>query len=206
VNDVPCGWAPVTDALYRRYHDVEWGVPVHDARKVWEKFQLDAFQAGLSWITVLRKRAAMRAEFDRFEPEKLARWTPTRVARALRNERVIRSPQKIAAMIGNAQRYLEMRDRGEDFGEYVWRFVDGRPIVSRLATWRRAPAKTALSEAIAKDMKQRGFKFCGPTIVYAVMQAIGLVNDHEVRCPRFREIQALVPARTSRRRSDGAAR
>jgi DNA-3-methyladenine glycosylase I len=190
-SDVPCGWAPITDPLYRGYHDLEWGVPERDSRKVFEKFQLDAFQAGLSWITVLRKREAMRAEFDGFRPEKLARWTQRRVARALRNPHVIRSPQKIGAMIGNARVYLDMQERGEDFAAYVWSFVGGRPIVSRLESWKRAPAKTPLSEAIAKDMKRRGFKFCGPTIVYAVVQAIGLVNDHEVRCPRFREVQRL---------------
>jgi DNA-3-methyladenine glycosylase I len=190
-RDVPCPWAPPGDPLYRRYHDLEWGVPERDARKVWEKFQLDAFQAGLSWITVLRKREAMRAEFDGFEPERLARWSERRVARALRNPQVIRSPQKIAALISNARVYLEMQQRGEDFAQYVWSFVGGRPIVSRLESWKRAPARTTLSEAIARDMKQRGFKFCGPTIVYAVMQAIGLVNDHEVRCPRFREVQRL---------------
>lgn len=191
MSDVPCPWAPITDPLYRSYHDLEWGVPERDPRKVWEKFQLDAFQAGLSWITVLRKREAMRAEFDGFRPERLARWTEKRIARALRNPQVIRSPQKIAAMIGNARVYLDMQARGEDFGAYVWSFVGSRPIVSRLESWKRAPARTALSEAIALDMKKRGFKFCGPTIVYAVMQAIGLVNDHEVRCPRFREVQRL---------------
>jgi DNA-3-methyladenine glycosylase I len=191
MSELPCGWAPITDALYRGYHDREWGVPERDARKVWEKFQLDAFQAGLAWITVLRKREDMRIEFDGFDPEKLARWTDKRVAKALKNERIIRSPQKIAAMIDNARLYLDMQERGSDYGEYIWSFVEGKPLVSRLASWRKAPAKTELSEKIAKDMKKRGFKFCGPTIVYACMQAIGLVNDHEVACPRFREIQRL---------------
>jgi DNA-3-methyladenine glycosylase I len=191
MSEIPCGWAPVTDALYRDYHDQEWGVPVRDSRALWEKFQLDAFQAGLAWITVLRKRADMREEFDGFDPDKLARWNAKRVQRALGNALVIRSPQKIAAMIGNARIYLDMRERDEDFDEYVWSFVDGKPIISKLQTYKQAPAKTEISERLAKDMKKRGFKFCGPTIVYAVMQAIGMVNDHEVRCPRFREVQRL---------------
>lgn len=191
MSELPCGWAPVADALYRGYHDREWGVPERDARKVWEKFQLDAFQAGLAWITVLRKREAMREEFDGFDPARLARWSDKRVAKALRNEKVIRSPQKIGAMLGNARLYLEMQERGQDYAEYVWSFVDGRPVISNLQSWRKAPAKTELSEALSKDMKKRGFKFCGPTIVYACMQAIGMVNDHEVACPRFREIQRL---------------
>ena len=191
VSDLACGWAPIDDALYRAYHDQEWGVPERDSRALWEKFQLDGFQAGLSWITILRKRAAMRKEFDGFDPSKLARWTDKRIAKALQNAAIIRSPTKIKATIGNAQVYLDMRERGEDFSEYLWQFVDGKPIVSRLQSWKKAQAKTALSEQISKDMKKRGFKFCGPTIVYACMQAVGIVNDHEVRCPRFREVQRL---------------
>ena len=191
MSDLACGWAPIDDALYRSYHDEEWGVPERDSRALWEKFQLDGFQAGLSWITILRKRAAMRKEFDGFDPAKLARWNDKRIAKALQNAAIIRSPAKIRATISNAQVYLNMRDSGEDFSEYLWQFVDGKPIVNRLQSWKKALPKTALSEKIAKDMKKRGFKFCGPTIVYACMQAVGLVNDHEVRCPRFREIQRL---------------
>ena len=191
MNDVPCSWAPVKDKLYRRYHDEEWGVPQRNSRALWEKFQLDGFQAGLSWIIVLRKRAAMRKEFDRFDPKKIARWSEKRVERALRNPEIIRSPTKINAMIGNARAYLDMRDQGIEFSEYLWDFVDGEPIVTRLASWRQVRAKTELSEKISKDMKQRGFKFCGPTIVYACMQAVGLVNDHEVICPRFLEVQRI---------------
>lgn len=189
--DIPCSWAPAQDALYRRYHDEEWGVPVRDSRALWEKFQLDGFQAGLAWITVLRKRAAMRKEFDGFVPERIARWNAKRVEKALRNPDIIRSPTKIGAMIGNARVYLSMRDAGIEFSEYLWDFVEGKPIVNRLKTWREVQAKTELSEKISKDMKKRGFKFCGPTIVYACMQAVGLVNDHETRCPRFREVQGL---------------
>ena len=188
MSDIPCGWAPVTDPLYRSYHDTEWGVPERDSRKVWEKFQLDAFQAGLSWITILRKRESMREEFDGFDPARLARWSEKRVARALKNEKIIRSPLKIQAMIGNAKLYLDMQDAGEDYGQYIWGFVDGKPIISRLESWRRAPAKTELSEKLSKDMKKRGYKFCGPTIVYACMQAIGRVTTKSEPAP-LRQVQ-----------------
>jgi DNA-3-methyladenine glycosylase I len=187
----PCAWAPLNDALYRSYHDTEWGVPVHDARSLWEKFQLDGFQAGLSWITILRKREALRKELDGFSPEKLVRWNEARIAKALTNAGIIRSPQKIRATIGNAKIYLDLREQGRDFAAYIWDFVDGKPQVSKLRTYKDAPAKTELSEKISKDMKKRGFKFCGPTIVYACMQAVGMVNDHEVKCPRYKEIQKL---------------
>ena len=195
LDDIPCGWAPAHDELYRRYHDEEWGVPERDSRALWEKFQLDGHQAGLSWITILRKRETMREEFDSFEPEKIARWTQKRIDRAMKNPGIIRSPVKIAATISNAQVYLDMVERGEDFSGYVWGFVNDKPVVNKLDHWRNVQAKTALSETIAKDMQKRGFKFCGPVIVYAVMQAMGMVNDHEVRCPRHREIQKLEKAR-----------
>lgn len=190
-NQLPCGWAPAHDALYRAYHDEEWGVPERDPRALWEKFQLDGFQAGLAWITILRKRESMREEFDGFDPERIARWSQRRIDKALKNPGIIRSPTKINATINNARIYLEMAERDEDFSDYVWSFVDGKPIQSRLKHWRDAPAKTELSEAIARDMKKRGFKFCGPTIVYAVMQAMGMVNDHEIGCPRHKQIARL---------------
>lgn len=190
-DHLPCGWAPASDALYRAYHDKEWGVPVRDSRALWEKFQLDAFQAGLAWITVLRKRESMRMEFDAFDPACIAGWDDARIEKALQNPGVIRSPAKIRAMIGNARIYLAMQARGEDFADYVWAFVNHTPIVNRLDHWRNVSPHTDLSEAISKDMKKRGFKFCGPTIVYAVMQAMGMVNDHEVGCPRHREVQAF---------------
>ena len=187
-SELHCGWAPATDALYRGYHDTEWGVPERDSRALWEKFQLDGFQAGLAWITILRKRESMRAEFEGFHPEVIARWDEARIQKALENPGIIRSPAKIRATIGNAQAYLALRDAGSSFSDYVWGFVDGQPIDHRLNRWRDAPTKTELSERMAKDMKRRGFKFCGPTIVYACMQAVGMVNDHEVRCPRHAEV------------------
>ena len=191
MSDLPCAWAPADDLLYRNYHDQEWGVPVRESRAIWEKLQLDGFQAGLSWITILRKRESMREEFDEFEPERLARWTQKRVDRALKNPGVIRSPQKIAALISNARVYLDDSARGVDFSDHVWSFVKHKPVISKLTHYKKAPAKTEISELLSKDLKRRGYKFCGPTIVYAVMQAIGLVNDHEVRCPRFAAVQKL---------------
>ena len=188
-----CWWCGA-DPFYQAYHDREWGRPVTDDRRLFEKLCLEGFQSGLSWITILRKRETMREEFDGFEPERLARWTQKRIDRALKNPGVIRSPAKIAATVKNAQVYLDMAERGEDFSDYVWGFVNNKPVVNRLDHWRHVQAKTPLSERIAKDMSRRGFKFCGPVIVYAVMQAMGMVNDHEVRCPRHREIQKLEKA------------
>lgn len=191
MSKLPCAWAPVDDLLYRAYHDEEWGVPVRDSRAIWEKLQLDGFQAGLSWITILRKRESMREEFDGFDPELIARWTAKRVARALKNPGVIRSPQKINALVSNARVYLDLAEQGLDFSDHVWSFVKERPLISRLSDYRKAPAKTEISEQLSKDLKKRGFKFCGPTIVYAWMQAMGLVNDHELGCPRFAAVQKL---------------
>jgi DNA-3-methyladenine glycosylase I len=158
---------------------------------LWEKFQLDGFQAGLSWITVLRKREEMRREFDGFDPDKLAGWTQRRIERALQNPGIIRSPTKIKAMIGNARVWLDMRERGEDFSHWLWAYVDGQPLDGQLQHWRNVKPKTPLSETIAKDMKKLGFTFCGPVIVYACLQAVGVVNDHEVACPRHRAVQTL---------------
>jgi DNA-3-methyladenine glycosylase I len=187
-ESLPCAWAPANDALYRRYHDTEWGVPEYDPRALWEKLQLDGMQAGLSWITILRKRETIRAEFDGFVPEKLARWTPARAAKALTNPGIIRSPKKIEAVIGNAEAYLAMQAAGEDFAGYCWGFVGGKPVVNRWQNYKNAPTFTDWSEKMSKDLKKRGFKFVGPTIVYAWAQAVGMVNDHEISCPRHREV------------------
>ncbi len=190
-TDTPCGWAPAGDALYRAYHDEEWGVPEYGSRALWEKLQLDGMQAGLSWITILRKREAIREEFDGFEPERIVRWNEARIAKALGNPGIIRSPAKIAATIGNARAWLDMAERGEDFADYLWGFVDGKPIDNRLGHYKDIAPKSPVSEAMSRDLKKRGFKFCGPVIVYAFMQAVGMVNDHEVRCPRHKAVQAL---------------
>lgn len=188
---VPCGWAPIDDPLYRAYHDEEWGVPEYDSRALWEKLQLDGMQAGLAWITILRKRETMREEFDGFDPEKIARWDQARIDKALTNPGIIRSPKKIEACIGNARAFLDAADAGEDFSEFCWAFVDGKPIIGNLVNYKDGPTKTDISEACSKALKKRGHKFVGPTIVYAWMQACGLYNDHEIDCPRFKEVQEL---------------
>lgn len=192
MSGVACAWAPPGDALYRAYHDLEWGAPERDPRALWEKLALDGFQAGLSWITVLRKRAALREAFAGFDPEQVARFDEAKVAELLTDARIIRSRAKIAATISGARLYLDMRERGEDFSAYLWGFVDGRPIVNRWRHYQEAPAATPLSEAIAKDLQRRGFKFCGPVIVYAFLQAVGVVNDHELGCARWQACQTQV--------------
>lgn len=188
-DQIHCGWAPADDKLYRDYHDTEWGVPEYDSRALWEKLQLDGMQAGLSWITILRKRETMREEFDGFDPEKIVRWDQSRIEKALQNPGIIRSPKKIEACIGNARAYLEAAEKGEDFSELCWSYVEGKPIVSHYENFRDGPTKTDISETFSKDLKKRGHKFVGPTIVYAWMQACGLYNDHEVGCPRHKQVQ-----------------
>lgn len=188
---VPCGWAPASDTFYRAYHNEEWGVPEYDSRALWEKLQLDGMQAGLSWITILRKRDTIREEFEGFEPDKIARWTPGRVDQALKNPGIIRSPKKVEACIGNARAYLEAMEKGEDFSDWLWSYVDDKPVVAHWKSYKEAPTRTDLSERLSKDLKKRGHKFCGPVIVYAFLQAVGIVNDHELSCPRHKAVQAL---------------
>lgn len=188
-REIPCGWAPLNDALYRAYHDTEWGVPVRDGEALFAKLMLDGMQAGLAWITILRKRETILEEFEGFVPDRLVRWDTARIEKALTNPGIIRSPKKTQAVIGNARAYLDMAERGEDFADWCWGFVDGQPIDGLLDHWKNVPAKTALSETVSKALRQRGFKFAGPVIVYAWMQAVGLVNDHETRCPRYHEIR-----------------
>jgi len=175
-----CAWAG-GDPQMRAYHDAEWGVPERDARALWEKLMLDGFQAGLAWITVLRKREAFRAAFAGFDPEKVARFGQEDIARLLADPGIIRSRAKIEATIGGARAFLAMRDAGEDFGDFCWSFTEGRTITGDGGP---PPARTALSERISKELKKRGFKFVGPTIVYAWMQAVGIVDDHMAGCFR----------------------
>jgi DNA-3-methyladenine glycosylase I len=186
-----CAWAPADDKLYRDYHDTEWGVPEYGSRALWEKLQLDGMQAGLSWITILRKRETMREEFDGFDPERIAHWDQARIDKALQNPGIIRSPKKIEACIGNARAYLDAAEKGEDFSDLCWGYVEGKPIVSHYENYRDGPTKTDLSDRFSKDLKKRGHKFVGPTIVYAWMQACGLYNDHEIGCPRHKQVQEL---------------
>ena len=189
---LPCAWAPADDPLYRDYHDTEWGVPEYDSRALWEKLQLDGMQAGLAWITILRKRETMREEFDGFDPEKIAGWDQGRIEKALTNPGIIRSPKKIEACIGNARAFIDAADKGEDFSDWCWAFVGGKPIISHLKHYKDGPTKTTLSDTVSKELKKRGHKFVGPTIVYAWMQAVGLYNDHEVDCPRYQAVQEYV--------------
>ncbi|MCA0368982.1 MAG: DNA-3-methyladenine glycosylase I [Proteobacteria bacterium] len=186
-----CGWCGTTDPLYIAYHDTEWGVPEHDPRALWEKLTLDGFQAGLAWITILRKREGIRDAFGGFDPEIVARYGEEDIQRLLGDARIIRSRAKINAAIRGAQIWLEMRDKGEDFSEWLWSFVGGEPIHTSFADYRQAPTQTAESVAMAKALKKRGFNFCGPVIVYAFMQAVGMVNDHQTTCFRHAQVRAM---------------
>ena len=184
-----CGWCG-TDQLYVDYHDHEWGVPERDARALWEKLILDGFQAGLSWYTILKKRDNFRAAFEGFRPEVIAGWGETDVTRLLNDPGIVRSRSKIEATIGNARAYLEIDGR-EGFDQFLWRYMDGAPLQNRFSSMAEVPASTPLSERISKDLKKAGFRFCGPTITYAFMQAVGMVNDHVVTCPAHDRVAAL---------------
>lgn len=188
-EDGRCGWCGA-DPVYVDYHDNEWGVPERDGRALWEKLVLDGFQAGLSWITILRKRDNFRAAFDGFDPHRIAGWGEAEVARLLADPGIIRHRGKIEATIGNARAWAEIEAR-EGFSEFLWRYVEGRAIQNRWTVLAEVPASTPLSEQMSKDLKRAGFRFCGPTIVYAFMQATGLVNDHLVGCPAHARVAAL---------------
>ena len=184
-----CPW-PRQDPLYVTYHDEEWGVPEYDDRALFEKLVLDGFQAGLSWITILRKRDNFRRAFDAFEPAKIARYTPKRVERLMQDEGIVRNRLKIEGTVLSAKAWLKIMEEGPGFSKFLWDFVDGRPKINHLASIKEAPAETELSRQISKELARRGFKFCGPTIVYAFMQAVGMVNDHVVTCFRHPEFAA----------------
>jgi DNA-3-methyladenine glycosylase I len=184
-----CPWCG-DDPLYVHYHDTDWGVPEYDSRALWEKLILDGFQAGLSWITILRKREAFRAAFHGFQPQVIAGWGEAEVARLLADPGIVRHRGKIEATIRSAEAYLRI-EQTEPFADYIWRFVGGRPIQNRLASMAEVQAATEISTAMSKQLKKDGFNFCGPTIVYAFMQACGLVNDHLVTCPRHAAVAAM---------------
>jgi DNA-3-methyladenine glycosylase I len=186
-----CAWARPDDALYVAYHDEEWGVPERDAEALWAKLVLDGFQAGLAWITILRKREGFRAAFADFNPEVVARFGPDDRARLMADPGIIRSGAKIDATIDGARRFLAMREAGEDFSAFLWDFVGGEPIQNHWTSVAEVPAKTAEAEAMSRALKAKGFKFCGPVIVYAFMQAVGMVNDHVVTCPRHGAVAKL---------------
>jgi DNA-3-methyladenine glycosylase I len=186
-----CPW-PGEDPLYRAYHDEEWGVPEYDDRALYEKLVLDGFQAGLSWITILRKRENFRRAFEGFRPERVARFGARDIARLMNDAGIIRSRLKIDAAISGARLWLDIMDKEPGgFSELIWKHVDGRQKVNRLKRMGDIPAKTEMSEKLAKELKSRGFKFCGPVIVYAFAQAVGMVNDHIVNCPRHAACAAL---------------
>jgi DNA-3-methyladenine glycosylase I len=176
-----CGWVN-TSPLYIEYHDKEWGVPVHDDRKLFEFLILEGAQAGLSWFTVLQKRQNYHAAFDNFDPEKIAEYTDTDATRLLSNPGIIRNRLKIAATVNNAQKFLEVQKEFGSFDRYLWNFVGGAPIVNNFATLSDLPARTPISDTLSKDLQKRGFKFVGSTIMYAYMQAVGMVNDHTLNC------------------------
>lgn len=184
-----CPW-PGTDPLYVAYHDTDWGVPEYDSRALFEKLILDGFQAGLSWITILRKRDHFRQVFDGFEPSAIARWDEAKVASLMGDPGIVRNRAKIQATIAGARAYLALSET-TSFSRHLWGFVDGRAIQNRFVTMRDVPTETAVSRAISKDLAARGFRFVGPTIVYAFMQAVGMVNDHLVDCFRHEPCAAL---------------
>ncbi len=183
-----CPWVDLTKWDYVEYHDKEWGVPVHDDQTIFEFLTLEGAQAGLSWYTVLRKREAYRKAFRQFDPERVARYGKRELASLLNNPGIIRNQQKIVAAINNAQCFLEVQAEFGSFDRYIWRFVDGKPIVHKLRRLKDYRATSAESDALSKDLKKRGFKFVGSTISYAHMQATGMINDHVVDCFRRREI------------------
>lgn len=190
VDRIRCPWAG-DDPLMIRYHDAEWGVPTHDEREWFEMLILEGFQAGLSWRTVLHKRAAFRQAFQSFYPEHVAQYGSADVEVLLNNPNIIRNRAKVEAAIGNAQAFLEVQSEFGSFDGYMWRFVDGAPIVNRWRRMEEVPSETDVSQAMSRDLKSRGFKFVGPTICYALMQATGLVNDHLVDC--FRHSELILP-------------
>ena len=184
-----CGWCG-TDPLYVAYHDEEWGVPERDSRALWEKLVLDGFQAGLAWITILRKRDGFRSAFAGFDPEVIAGWGEAEVARLLGDAGIVRHRGKIEATIGNARAFLAIQER-EGFESFLWKHVDDVPVQNRFATLAEVPDQTPVSRAMSQELSRAGFRFCGPTIVYAFMQATGMVNDHLVGCPRHAPVALM---------------
>ncbi|WP_297090027.1 DNA-3-methyladenine glycosylase I [uncultured Draconibacterium sp.] len=186
-----CNWGTKNE-LMLRYHDEEWGVPLHDDNKLFEFFVLEGFQAGLSWQIVLNKRENFRKAFDNFNPQKVAAYNEEKIQQLIADKSIIRNQQKIRACVNNAQCFLEIQKKYGSFDAYIWKFVDHQPIQNTFETLAELPAKTKLSDAISADLKQHGFKFVGSTVIYAHMQATGMVNDHLVSCFRYKQVRALV--------------
>ena len=189
-----CPW-PKQDPLYVAYHDQEWGVPEFDDRALYEKLMLDGFQAGLSWITILRKRDNFRKAFDDFEPQKIARYTPKKVERLMQDAGIVRNRAKIEGAVTSARAYLKIMESGPGFSSLLWNFLDGSPKLNNFRSIKQVPAETEISRMMSKELASRGFKFVGPTIVYAFMQAVGMVNDHLVSCHRHAAVQKLANRR-----------
>jgi DNA-3-methyladenine glycosylase I len=185
-----CPW-PKQDPLYVAYHDEEWGVPEYDDRALFEKLTLDGFQAGLSWITILRKRDNFRRAFDGFEPAKIARYTPKKVEKLMQDEGIVRNRLKIEGTVLSARAYLAAMEKGPGFSQLLWGFLDGKPKVNKFRSTSQVPAETELSRQMSKELARRGFTFVGPTIVYAFMQATGMVNDHVTTCHRYAPLAKL---------------
>ena len=182
-----CGWC-LGDTLYEDYHDKEWGVPVYDDATLFEFLILETFQAGLSWITILRKRENFRKAFDHFDYKKIATYKQPKIDSLLQDAGIIRNKLKINATITNAQAFMHIQDEFGSFSKYIWKFTDGKPIKNKVSNYKNAAPNTALSDTISKDLKKRGFKFVGSTVIYANMQATGMVNDHEINCFRYNEV------------------
>lgn len=183
-----CGWC-VGDALYEKYHDEEWGVPLYDDQKLFEFLILETFQAGLAWITILRKRENFRKAFDNFDYRKIASYSKEKIAALESDPGIIRNKLKIAASVSNARAFIDLQKEFGSFSRYIWDFVGGKPVQNDLEDYKSAPATTDISIALSKDLKKRGFKFVGPTVVYAHMQATGMVNDHQIDCFRHKEVK-----------------
>lgn len=192
-----CEWAG-SDPLYLAYHDIEWGVPVHEDRKLFEMMLLEGAQAGLAWITILRKREGYRQAFDGFDPVKIARYSDKRLEKLRDDEGIVRNRLKIAAARTNAKAFLEIQDEFGSFDEFIWSFTGGEPILNHWRSLSELPATTPESDAMSRDLKKRGFKFVGSTICYAFMQAVGMVNDHVVSCFRYKELKSAPRRRTRR--------
>ncbi|MDT0538374.1 MULTISPECIES: DNA-3-methyladenine glycosylase I [Croceitalea] len=182
-----CGWCE-GDALYEAYHDNEWGVPLKDDDTLFEFLVLETFQAGLSWITILRKRQNFRAAFDQFDYHKIAEYKQSKIDSLLQDTGIVRNKLKINATVSNAKAFIQIQKQFGSFSKYIWQFVNNKPIKNAFKNYKDAPAKTTLSDALSKDLKKRGFKFVGSTVIYATMQAIGMVNDHETNCFRYHEV------------------
>ncbi len=185
-----CGWCE-GDSLYEAYHDHEWGVPVLDDETLFEFLTLETFQAGLSWITVLRKRNNFKEAFDNFNYRKIAQYKDTKITELMQNAGIIRNQMKIRAAVTNAREFMKIQDEFGSFSKYIWQFVDGEPIQNEIENHKMAPATTEISDKLSKDLKKRGFKFVGSTVIYAHMQATGMVNDHQIDCFRYEEVKKL---------------